>query len=227
MKILAIDSCSNVATGAVVADGVVIAEFFINNKKTHSVKLLPAIENMLNEADLTYNDIDVFACTTGPGSFTGQRIGVATAKALAHAVNKPVVGVSSLKSLAYNVRCFDGIICPIMDARREQVYTATFDNKLNTIKEDRAMALRDLLEELKGKRVIFLGDGVASFKDTITVALGENAFFAPPNLVNLRGSSVALCAIEAENPQKYDQLLPSYLRMSQAERELQNKNNKD
>ncbi|MBO7209240.1 MAG: tRNA (adenosine(37)-N6)-threonylcarbamoyltransferase complex dimerization subunit type 1 TsaB [Clostridia bacterium] len=227
MKILAIDSCSNVATGAVVSDGVVVSEFVINNKKTHSVKLLPAIENMLADADLTYNDIDLFACTTGPGSFTGQRIGVATIKGLAHAVNKPVVGVSSLKSLAYNVKYFDGLICPIMDARRQQVYTATFDNGLNTINEDRAMALCDLLEELRGKKVIFLGDGVASFKDIITDTLGDNAFFAPPNLVNLRGSSVALCAMDTKNHQKYDQLLPSYLRMSQAERELQNKNNKE
>ncbi|MBQ2754243.1 MAG: tRNA (adenosine(37)-N6)-threonylcarbamoyltransferase complex dimerization subunit type 1 TsaB [Clostridia bacterium] len=224
MKILAIDSCSNVATGAVVSDGVVVSEFVINNKKTHSVKLLPAIENMLADADLTYNDIDLFACTTGPGSFTGQRIGVATLKGLAHAVNKPVVGVSSLKSLAYNVKYFDGLICPIMDARRQQVYTATFDGQLNTICEDRAMALSDLLDELKGKKVIFLGDGVASFKDIITDTLGNNAFFAPPNLVNSRGSSVAMCAMETENHQRYDQLLPSYLRMSQAERELQNKN---
>lgn len=224
MIILAIDSCSSVATGAIMCDGVLVAEFVINNKKTHSVKLLPAIEEMLKNADLKYSDIDLFACTTGPGSFTGQRIGVSTVKGLAHAVGKPVVGVSALKALAYNVTTFDGLICPIMDARREQVYTATFNGNMETINEDRAMALSDLLAELKGKNVIFLGDGVASFREVIADTLGENAYFAPQHLVNLRGSSVAMCAMDQLEYKKYDQLLPSYLRMSQAERELKNNN---
>ena len=131
MKILSIDSCSNVATAALVDDDVLIAQFSLNNKTTHSTKLLPQIEYMMKNAETQFSDIDLFAVTVGPGSFTGQRIGVSTAKALAHAVNKPMVGVSSLMAMAYNIKYTDFLICPIMDARREQVYTATFKWKNN------------------------------------------------------------------------------------------------
>ncbi len=226
MTILAVDSCSCVATGAILRDGVLAAEFVINDKKTHSVKLLPQIENMLASVDMTYNDIDLFAVTTGPGSFTGQRIGTATVKALAHAVNKPIVGISSLESMAYNVPFFDGIICPIMDARREQVYTGTYkfvDGKLVTVESDRAMALSDLLNEVKDQRVIFTGDGVPVFNEIIKKELGDNAHFAPPHLLHLRGGSVAMCAYNKDDATTYEKLTPLYLRMSQAEREYNRK----
>lgn len=226
MTILAVDSCSCVATGAILRDGVLAAEFVINDKKTHSVKLLPQIENMLASVDMTYNDIDLFAVTTGPGSFTGQRIGTATVKALAHAVNKPIVGISSLESMAYNVPFFDGIICPIMDARREQVYTGTYkfvDGKLVTVESDRAMALFDLLKEVKDQRVIFTGDGVSVFNEIIKKELGDNAHFAPPHLLHLRGGSVAMCAYNKDDATTYEKLTPLYLRMSQAEREYNRK----
>ena len=121
MKILAIDSCSNVATAALVDEDVLIAQFSLNNKTTHSTKLLPQIEYMMKNAETEFSDIDLFAVTVGPGSFTGERIGVATAKALAHAVNKPIVGVSALLAMAYNIKYTDYLICPIMDARREHV----------------------------------------------------------------------------------------------------------
>ncbi|MBR0277186.1 MAG: tRNA (adenosine(37)-N6)-threonylcarbamoyltransferase complex dimerization subunit type 1 TsaB, partial [Clostridia bacterium] len=185
MKILAVDSCTNIATGAILNDGVIAAEFAVNNKTTHSEKLLPQIENMLINTGLTYKDIDLFAVTTGPGSFTGERIGVATAKALAHAVNKPVVGVSALAALAYNIAYTDYLICPIMDARRQQVYTAVFtfeDGKIKRIKPDSAMSAEDLLKEFD-KDVIFIGDGVPVFKDIIEQKLGRLCHFAPAHLL--------------------------------------------
>lgn len=229
MKILAIDSCTKAATGAIYCDGGLVGEFVLNNKVTHSQKLLPHIEFMMQNAQLEFSDIDIFAVTTGPGSFTGERIGVATAKALAHATGKQMVGVSSLMALAYNVRFCDFLICPIMDARRQQVYTATYKwvgEELKTIKEDRAMALSELLDEFD-EDVVFLGDGVLSFSDIIKEKLGNNAHFAPPNLLDIRGGSVALCAYDKYKKGKvcdYSRLVPSYLRLSQAEREYNDRN---
>ena len=229
MKILAIDSCSSVATAALMEDDVLVAQFYLNNKITHSTKLLPQIEYMMKNADVTFADVDLYAVTIGPGSFTGERIGVATAKALAHAVNKPMVGVSALKSMAYNIKFTDYILCPIMDARREQVYTATFrweNGELITVNDDRAMALEDLLNEIN-EDVIFTGDGVPVFKEKITEKLGEKAHFAPANLLHINGSGVAECAkseYKKRNACDYSSLVPKYLRLSQAEREYNDRN---
>lgn len=231
MKILAIDSCSNVATAALVEDDVLIAQFSLNDKTTHSTKLLPQIEYMMQNAQTEFADIDLFAITVGPGSFTGQRIGVATAKALAHATKKPMVGVSALMAMAYNIKFTDYLICPIMDARREQVYTASFkwqDDELITIKEDRAMALDDLLEEID-ENVIFFGDGVPVFKEKIASKLGNKAHFAPANLMHINGGGVAEAAkseYKKGNACDYASLVPTYLRLSQAEREYNDRNRK-
>ena len=231
MKILAIDSCSNVATAALVEDDVLIAQFSLNDKTTHSTKLLPQIEYMMQNAQTEFADIDLFAITVGPGSFTGQRIGVATAKALAHATKKPMVGVSALMAMAYNIKFTDYLICPIMDARREQVYTASFkwqDDELVTVKEDRAMALDDLLEEID-ENVIFFGDGVPVFKEKIAAKLGNKAHFAPANLMHINGGGVAEAAkseYKKGNACDYASLVPTYLRLSQAEREYNDRNRK-
>ena len=231
MKILAIDSCSNVATAALMDDDILIAQFSLNNKTTHSTKLLPQIEYMMKNAETEFADIDLFAVTVGPGSFTGERIGVATAKALAHAVNKPMVGVSALMAMAYNIKYTDYLICPIMDARREQVYTASFrweNDELITIKEDRAMALDELLEEIN-ENVIFFGDGVPVFKEKIAEKLGSKAHFAPANLLHINGGGVAECAKSEYKKGKacdYASLVPTYLRLSQAEREYNDRNRK-
>jgi tRNA threonylcarbamoyladenosine biosynthesis protein TsaB len=225
MRLLAIDSCTPVATGAVLTDQRLAAEFVIQNQKTHSANLLPSINQMLKTVDLTVNDMDYIACGIGPGSFTGQRIGVATAKALAHAANKPMVGVSALESMAYNLPGVSELICPIMDARRQQVYTGTYrweGDVLHTLTKDRAISLQQLLEELKGQDVFFLGDGVSSFRETITGVLGANAKFAPSHLLQVRGGSVAQCAarhILQKESCSYAELQPLYLRLSQAERE--------
>ena len=229
MNILSIDSCSAVATGAVLRGEVLAAEWVINDKKTHSVKLLPMLEQMLQAVDMEFADIDLFAVTTGPGSFTGQRIGVATAKALAHATGKPIAGVSALKAMAYNMPGFRGLVCPIMDARRGQVYTALFrweDGRLITVKPDCAAALEALLAELS-EDVLFLGDGVPVFFESITATLGRRAHFAPPHLLHLRGGSVALCARDEQHKAcGYSAVVPSYLRLSQAEREYNDRNRK-
>ena len=185
----------------------------------------------MQNAQTDFADIDLFAVTVGPGSFTGQRIGVATAKALAHAVNKPMVGVSALMAMAYNIKFTDYLICPIMDARREQVYTASFkwqNDKLVTIKEDRAMALDDLLEEID-ENVIFFGDGVPVFKEKIAERLGDKAHFAPANLMHINGGGVAEAAkseYKKGNACDYASLVPTYLRLSQAEREYNDRNRK-
>ncbi|MDD4688219.1 MAG: tRNA (adenosine(37)-N6)-threonylcarbamoyltransferase complex dimerization subunit type 1 TsaB [Eubacteriales bacterium] len=221
MNILAVDSCSMVATCAVVCGGKLVSEGYVNHSRTHSQKLLPMIDNVIKSAEMTVAEIDLFVCTVGPGSFTGQRIGISTIKGLAQGLNKPCVGVSALESMAYNIPFTDGIICPIMDARRGQVYNGLYkweDGKLIIVEADRALALDDLLEELKGKKVIFMGDGVPVFKDK----LGD-FLVAPPHLSQIRGGSVAMLGMEKE-PVSYDNLLPLYLRKSQAEREYDEKN---
>ena len=135
MKILGIDTTAKTATAAIVEDGRLIAITVLNTPNTHSVTLLPMIDGLLKSAGLTLNDIDVFSCSVGPGSFTGVRIGTSAIKGLAYANGKPCVGVSSLEALAMNVTAEDGIICPVMDARRGQLYNALFakTTKFNTL----------------------------------------------------------------------------------------------
>ncbi|NLB82252.1 MAG: tRNA (adenosine(37)-N6)-threonylcarbamoyltransferase complex dimerization subunit type 1 TsaB [Clostridiaceae bacterium] len=221
MNLLAVDSCSNVATCALTKDNKLIAEAVINDKKTHSVKLLPLIEKLLNDVNTDVSEIDYFAVTAGPGSFTGQRIGIATVKGLCHAMRKKCVSVSSLEALAYNIPHTSYLVCPIMDARRDRVYTATFQN-LNYLVGDRVIALSELLNEVKGKDTIFVGDGVDVFRQTIIESNGNHAYFPPTHLVHLRAGSVAAAAlkyIDKGLAVNWDELMPTYLQKSQAERE--------
>jgi tRNA threonylcarbamoyladenosine biosynthesis protein TsaB len=223
MNILAVDSCSMVATCALMCDDKLVSEGYINHTKTHSQKLLPMIDSVLKNADMSVSDIDVFACTIGPGSFTGQRIGIATVKGLAQGTGKPCVGVSALEAMAYNIPFTDAYISPIMDARRGQVYNGIYkweNGELVTIKGDRALSLDELLDELKGQKAVFLGDGVPIFKDRL-----KDFLVAPPHLSQLRGGSVAMLAANRQGIE-CDKLLPLYLRKSQAEREYDLKHNK-
>ncbi len=234
MYIFGIDTCCNAATAAIADDKKLVAQTVVNQGRTHSQIMMPQIEEMFKIAELDPSDIDVFAAAQGPGSFTGVRIGVATAKAMAQAANKPCVGVSTLEALAYSSKHFDGIAAPILDARRDQVYNALFDCKkgiMTRMTNDRALALCDLLEELKtlGKDVIFMGDGVFVFEDQIKKALGERAFFAPKTIIMNLGGAVA--ELGAEKFKKgeavtYKELIPGYVRLSQAERDLLEKNGK-
>ena len=224
MKILAIDSSALVASVALCEDERVLAEYTLNNGNTHSETLLPMIENVLSALSISASDVDVFAVSEGPGSFTGVRIGVATIKGLAFSSGKPCVGVSTLEALAYNLRSHKGIIVPVMNARRSQVYTAIFEsdgNELKRLLPDSAMAISELDELLcKYSQDVYLcGDGydisVDGFEKT-------KVCFVPERLRLQSGASVASVALK-----KYKdgdtcsdrELGVQYLRPSQAERE--------
>jgi len=242
MKVLAIDTCSNACTAAVVEDNKLIMQAVINNKKTHSEKLMPMIEFMLSNAEISLEDIDLIAVANGPGSFTGVRIGVATAQGLSHALGIPHVGISSLEGLAANVFETNGIIVPILNARREQVYTAMFrykNSELVRLSEDMNVALSDLLNELVGDDalgvpqtsetypIIFLGDGIFEFRAEIEEKLGDKALFAPPQANMNSAASIAdraIAYVHKNGEIPIDNIVvPNYLRLSQAERELKEK----
>ncbi len=161
MNMLAIDTSSLVATVAVMNEEKLLGEYTINSPMTHSQKLMPIIEELLSTLDLSMEDIDHIAASRGPGSFTGVRIGIATVKGLAHARNIPIIGVSSLEGLAYNIPYGEELICPIMDARRNQVYTGVYkwvDYELKEIVKEAPLSIDELMDELKKReeKVIFL-----------------------------------------------------------------------
>lgn len=226
MKILAVDTSAMTASAALMLDERLAAESILNHKKTHSEKIMPMIDSVLRESETEIEEIDVFAVSNGPGSFTGLRIGVSTVKALAHAMNKPVVGVGTLEALAYNIFDADGLVSPIMDARRGQVYNAVYKWEKGVLKEvtaPRAESLETCIEDFKNeKKVYFLGDGVPVHCEKIKEIMGERAVFAPVHCLLQRASSVAAIAkIRAERgeTESYGELNPVYLRKSQAERE--------
>ena len=227
MLIFGIDTCCNAATAALLEGDTLIAQTVINHGKTHSQIMMSAVEDMFKGAQISPKEVDIFAAATGPGSFTGVRIGVATAKAMAQAANKPCVAVSTLEALAYSSKMFDGIAAPILDARRNQVYNALFDcnkGEMTRLCDDRALALDKLLQELLkiDKDVVFMGDGVFVFRDEIKAVLKERAYFAPKTIsMNLAGSVAAVAQERFENGEmvSYNKLVPSYVRLSQAERD--------
>lgn len=228
MNILAIESSAVAASAAVISDGILKAEEFSQNGLTHSVTLLPMAENAVKKAGLKISDIDLFAVTEGPGSFSGLRIGVTIAKTLAYGCGKKVVGISTLKVLAAALAHTDKIICPIMDARRNQVYNAMYkwvDGELKEIVSPRAISAEDLAKEIK-EPVVFIGDGVRPFMGFFKEALGELAFFAPLHICAARASSLGYLAQNEEGVMP-DELNPCYLRLSQAEREYNERNGKD
>ncbi len=223
MLIFGVDTCSMAATSAIFDGDKLLAQTVINHKKTHSQKIMPQIENLFSLSELSAKDIDAFAAAVGPGSFTGVRIGVATVKGMAQALNKPCVPVSTLEALAFPLSFFPGIVCPILDARRGQVYNALFENG-KRIRQDRALSLSELLEEIKDKNVIFCGDGAAPYKEDI-LKEKPDANFAPKILtMNLAGS---VCEIAYKKYEKGEavsarELVPSYIRLSQAEQSAKN-----
>ena len=196
MKILAIEASGLVASVAVTEDDVLKAEFTVNNKLTHSQTLLPMLKKMMDILGETVRDMDAVAVSAGPGSFTGLRIGAATAKGLALAADLPVIKVSSLEALMHQVSADrDDVICPIMDARRGQVYCAAFKDGERLLSDD-AMSMEGLLEKLSAykdcaNRMIFLGDGVPVYKELITERLKESCAFAASDNVLQSAASVA------------------------------------
>ena len=171
MKILGIESSSLVASVAVVTDDVLTAEYTVNFKKTHSQTLLPMIDEIAGMLELDLHTIDAIAAAGGPGSFTGLRIGTATAKGLGLALKKPLIHIPTLEAMAYNLWGTDRLVCPIMDARRNQVYTGLYhvSRELETVKEQCPMSVEELVSGLNDRMepVIFLGDGVGAYLSQI------------------------------------------------------------
>ena len=224
MKILGIDTSSMATSVAVIEDNKLICEYTINTKKTHSQKLMPMIENMLNISDINVNEIDMIAVCEGPGSFTGLRIGMATAKAMAHVNNLPIVGVNSVEVLAGNMNLCDKKICAILDAQRTQVYMGQYkyeNNELIEIKGVEVVEIGELIEELKNSNDewILVGEAVYKYEDTVKDI--DNIHVSAPSHNISKASS--LCVV-AKN--KYDKNInikdcysinPMYIRKSQAE----------
>ena len=225
MLILGADTSSKAATAALLEDGKIICEYTLNINNTHSEKFLPLIEQMLKDTSYSYDNIDVFACGLGPGSFTGIRIGVATIKGLCGALGKKAVGVSSLEALAYNAVGFSGIIVPTVFARADEVFCAAYEKDMKEIMSPSVMTIDELLDFCGDKEALFLGDGAEKFEPLIKQK--SAAFTVAEHSLNImRGSGVcALASKKAENNEfiSYLELAPVYLRQSQAEREY-NKN---
>lgn len=227
MRVLAIDSSGLTATVAVVEDEQTVAEYTVNYKKTHSQTLLPMIDEVKKMIDLDLSSIDAIAVSGGPGSFTGLRIGSATAKGLGLALGKPLIHVPTVDALAYNVYGCGDLICPIMDARRKQVYTGIYryeDHRLVTVKDQMAVGIEELLSMLNemGETVTFLGDGVPVFKDIIADKLEVPFSFAPSHLSRQRAGAVGALGIlyyKEGRTETAAEHKPDYLRVSQAERE--------
>lgn len=229
MRVLAVDTSSNVATVAVMEDDLLLGEYILNHKKTHSQKIMPMIERLLSDLELTANDIDIFAAAVGPGSFTGLRIGVATVKALAHTTGKRVVSVGTLEALAYNVPNAEHIIVPIMDARRNNIFTASYiwDEGFKEIGEPEGITIEECVEVCGNfLETIFVGDGAIIHRDYIVEKLGDKAIFPHGAVLNSRASSVAAIAMERAKrgkTQSYLEMKPYYIKKSQAEKELEEK----
>lgn len=239
MWVLAIDSSGLTATVAVVEETQTVAEYTINYKKTHSQTLLPMIDEVVKMTELDLGTIDAIAVAGGPGSFTGLRIGSATAKGLGLALNKPLIHVPTVDGLAYNVFGCEDIICPIMDARRNQVYTGiyTFSKKagekegrnlvepvFQVIKMQMAVSIEELAERLNRYRrpVVFLGDGVPVYENVLAEKLTVPYSFAPAYMNRQRAAVVGTLAIQYYKSGKFEtaeEHRPDYLRVSQAERE--------
>lgn len=222
MIILALDSTAKAAAAALLKDGELVAKDMHDDGNTHSSTLLPMIERLLSENSLTVDDIDLFAATAGPGSFTGVRIGAATLKGLAFGRGKPCVAASALEALAYNMLDTDGYVCALMDARRGQFYTATFKvcgKSIERITPDEAKSGEDIAASLKKyERVWLVGDGAEVAKPFF----GDNAVLAPSDRLLADGESVGLLAYKLyQNGEVVGdaEFAPTYLRLPQAERE--------
>lgn len=232
MKLLAIDSSAKSASVAIIEDKKLLGEFFINVGLTHSQTLMPMVESILKSTNINIKDIDVFAVNAGPGSFTGIRIGVSSIKGMAMPENIPCIPISTLYSMAYNLLGANVIVCAVMDARCGQVYNAIFDvsgEKITRLSEDRTISIEKLYEELEKfeKKVIFVGDGSVLCYNK-KEEYKSNVEIASEPIRYQKASSVAFAAfdeyLKGTSIVNSADLLPTYLRIPQAERELKTKN---
>lgn len=243
MKILGLDSSGLVAGVAIVEDNLLLAEYNVNYKKTHSQTLLPMLDEVRKMLDLDLESLDAIAIASGPGSFTGLRIGSATAKGLGMALDKPLVEVPTLEGLAYNLWGTDSLVCPIIDARRNQVYTGVYEfvkencgYRMETVMEQCAVDITEVLTKLnelgqagQGRSVIFVGDGIPVYGEVIKEQLTIPYSFAPAGRNRQSAASVAALGsvyYAAGRVVSAAQHQPEYLRQSQAERELAAKESK-
>ena len=224
MLTLAFESSAKAASVALAHDGELLAQYFQCCALTHSRTLLPMAEDLLKNTGFTLSQIDLFACAHGPGSFTGIRIGISTVKGLAWALEKPCVGVSTLEAMAHHGIMAGGVICPVMDARRNQVYNALFeivDGRPVRLTEDRAISLEELGADVEKRQcsVFLVGDG-AALTGAYFASRSVPFRTAPPNLAMQSAWGVAQASLDKQAGSAAD-LLPVYLRLSQAERERQ------
>ena len=223
MLILAVDTSSKSASIALLRDDDVLSEIFFNLDVNHSVVLLPALHHLLRLSGIELNKIDLFACTIGPGSFTGLRVGASTIKGLALATEKPIAGVSTLEALAFNITCSKIIVCPMLDAKKDQVYTALYrtaqDYTLEEIKSERVTDVRGFLQCID-EEVIFVGDGSVKYAGLISDMLPGKCYFASGCHQYVRAAVVGVLG-----KKKYSEgdvldsvtFAPVYLRASEAE----------
>lgn len=229
MKLLAVDSSANVASAAILTEEMLISEYTVNHKKTHSQTLLPMIDEIVKMSETDLSEIDAIAISAGPGSFTGLRIGAATVKGLGLALGKPIIGVPTVDALAYGVVGSDALVVPLMDARRSEVYTGIYENygpeRFEVLVEQCAVPLSEIIEKVNeiGRPVIFLGDGVPAYRPQIEELTKVPYSFAPLFSAMQRASAVGALAVsyyKKGNFTSADAFSPIYLRLSQAEREL-------
>ncbi len=229
MRLLALDSSGLVASAAIVEEENLLAEYTMNMKKTHSETLLPMIDALFRLTGLDLSGIDAIAVSSGPGSFTGLRIGSATAKGLGMALNIPLISVPTLEGMACHFTEDDRLICPLMDARRKQVYTGIYsfhEGKLSVVAEGCACPVEELVEKVNtlGREIIFLGDGVQIYRETMEQLLTVPHIYAPLHLNRQRAAAVGYRAFALYREGKTETAadhVPVYLRKSQAERELE------
>lgn len=227
MRILAIDSSGLVASVAILEDDSMLAEYTLNYKKTHSQTLLPMLDEIVKQMDFDMETIDAIAVSAGPGSFTGLRIGSATAKGLGLALKKPIIPVPTVDGLAYNLCGVKEVVCPLMDARRNQVYTGLYsfeENKMNTLIPQEAVAIEEIVKSVNehGAPVVFLGDGVPVQKVFLEEHVTVPYRFAPSHMARQRAGALGALAFQLYEAGIVEEAIehkPDYLRLSQAERE--------
>lgn len=221
MKILSIDTASNLCTVAVLENQKCIKEIIVNDARNHSEKIMPVIEQALSESNLTLHNIDLIVCDKGPGSFTGIRIGVGTVLAFKDSLNIPYVGISSLEALAYNINT-DGIICSLIDAKNNNVYFGVFEKKNNIVTQLEEFSFKTIDEIIpilqKYNKIIFVGDGSTQHKEFLHSNFNTSTFSDKNDLSSF---SLGLAGLSAYNKNINSDLMPLYLRKSQAERALE------
>ncbi|KMJ55631.1 hypothetical protein AB685_26215 [Bacillus sp. LL01] len=228
---LAIDTSSYVLTLAISAEKKIVGEVTTNIKKNHSLRLMPAIDQLMKDVGISANQLERIVVAEGPGSYTGVRIAVTTAKSLAWSLNIPLVGVSSLELMVQTGRYFNGYTVPIVDARRGQVFTSLYKsehNRMVEIHEDRLRLLGEWLEQLKevDGPILFVGQDLDLHSEEIRVVLGDQAVFAPHAMSLPRGGELAALGYEKEAVQSVHTFVPRYLRLAEAEAKWQSEQQK-